>query len=59
MKRNKTNARHNGGGMSPYRRYKKRPCTHCVQVTRESREAAMRGESRLDQFMREDRHEAL
>lgn len=44
MKRNKTNARENGGGVSPYRKKQKRPCQHCQDVTKRDREAAMRGE---------------
>jgi hypothetical protein len=46
VKRNKTTARKGRSGMSPYNRYKKRPCQHCQDITRHSAERAQRGAAR-------------
>lgn len=43
MKRNKTIARKMRAGRHTYSKAGKRPCLHCQQVTRDSREAATRG----------------
>lgn len=45
MKRNKQMARKMRAGRHTYSKRGKKPCQHCQDITRKSREAAMRGES--------------
>lgn len=40
MKRNKTNHRVGRSGVSPYKKYGKRPCAECQRQTERSRKAA-------------------
>lgn len=42
-KRNAKTARGQRSGVSPYKRWGKRPCAHCVAITAASRRAAMTG----------------
>lgn len=44
-KRNKTNSRENGGGVSPYRKKGKRPCQHCQDLTQRDRANAQKGQT--------------
>lgn len=43
MKRNKAKARAMASGISPYKRWGKRPCQHCQAITADSRKRASTG----------------